>query len=156
MKEILDQVHLRMMTKDDENFIYSSWLKSNKDAIPAKYMHAGTYFVEHKKIIEDKMSNSYILILCDNDDDTQIYGFIVVEDPFVVHFLYVKYNYRQWGLGRHMLTAAVPHIGQRPINDDEERTVETLPTVVTHLPHGWTILKKKFNLTYNPYILHNS
>ncbi len=139
---ISNQVVLREMEKDDESFIYSSWLRSYRGSPITTHMINDVYYDNHKKIIEKLLLEAKVIIACNPEDPSQIYGFICYEDGVpncsVVHYLYVKYPFRKMGLGTHLF--------------DSICSDATL-TIVTHYNSN---IKNKLdnNLIYNPYLLY--
>ncbi len=134
---IYNQIMLRELEKDDESFIYSSWLRSYRSSPISTHMINDIYFDNHKKIIEELLSKANVIIACNPEDPSQIYGFICYEDT-TVHYLYVKYPFRKMGLGRYLF--------------DSVCSDATL-TIITHYNSN---VKSKLNdsLIYNPYLLY--
>ena len=149
-------VKIRDMEEDDIGFVYNTWLKSHRDGVPAKHITNDVYFAEHKKIIEKKLQLSNILMLCDKDDTSQLYGYIVVEQPTdtvnIIHYIYIKYNFRKFGLGKHLLLAAIPAIGTKPVFVSHRPITRSYGFTETK----WGKLKEQYNLVYNPYAIHSN
>ena len=137
-------VKYRTSTLDDKDFIYNSWLKSHRHSEECSRMNNETYYSNHKKIIENILKKANILICCNPEDESQIYGYIAFEymkeyDSFVIHYCYVKYTFRKLGLARNILNAVFPELTKDPI-------------VCTYLGKVYDKLKEKYLLVYNPFL----
>ena len=136
----VNEIKFRPIKDSDKSFIYSSWLKSYRESDLAKHMVNSIYYDYHAKVIEAAMASSTIIIACNDQDEDQLYGYIVfqqIDDVALVHYTYVKFPYRKFGIGRQLFEFAQP--------DTEQFTV------VTHIPRNFEGLSKKLNLVYNPY-----
>lgn len=128
---------LRSPNNSDVDFIYNSWLESYRKT-ENKMTHT-VYYDRFKKILTTIFQKSLVIIACDQKDPTQIFGYIVYEplDPVILHYVYVKFMYRQHGIGKDLLEA---------VRKKEE------PVVCTFANHAFTKLKTKWRLTYNPWL----
>ena len=137
-------IWIRKANQEDVNFIFNSWLKSFRGSLFAKPLNNTVYFTEHHKILERIAKTSEILIACNKDDPTQIYGYICaerVEGIFVLHYAYIKHTYRSMGIAKILLSAFE--------RDPEEAGC------YTHHTRSAERLAPKFNLIYHPYLLIN-
>lgn len=105
---------LRAPTKDDESFIYSSWLQSFRSA-PLVYGVPNTiYFKRFHDVLENlfKASSTRITIACSPDDPEQIFGYSVYSDlPLpVLHWVYVKHPFRGFGIARDLCSRVSPKL----------------------------------------------
>jgi len=133
------------MKSSDTNFVYSTWLKSYRESLFAQSMSNTVYFKEHAAIITKIMESpdTNVTMIVDKDDDDHLYGYVVASvypTTSVIHFCYVKYNYRRLGLMDNTLQTL--HL----INTGT-------PTVVTHIHRNHGFISKRCNLEYNPYLL---
>tara|TARA_R110002126_G_scaffold287977_1_gene441119 strand:- start:310 stop:711 length:402 start_codon:yes stop_codon:yes gene_type:complete len=124
----------RPASADDMNFILNSWLKSYKDSVICENIPANIYYEEHKKTVETHIANSSIIMAVNPEDPDQIFGYCVYEAPMTLHYMYVKYPFRKFGIGKDLYLEAGS------------------PTIVSHLPRDYKTLKKKYGLIYTPYI----
>ena len=141
----LPVIHRRMKPADS-GFIYSTWLKSYRQTQFAYNMSNDTFFHHHKQIIEKTLSNpnTEVTLVCDQADHDHIYGYSVVEKygkANIIHYVYMKHAYRKLGLTKDLLQTQIPNF-------------VTDLTFVTHESRHHKLFKVKFNLEYNPYILH--
>ena len=137
-------VQFRILEAPDEAFVYNAWLKSYKDSPCGKTLINDIFYGNHKlivkKLMEDPLVN--ILLAVNPDDRDQIYGFACVEKTPTVstlHYVYTKYNFRQFGIAKAMVTTIEPDLDKIKF--------------MTHLPRDWRSVVDKFNILYNPYLL---
>ena len=130
-----------IQTQSDEAFLYNAWLKSYKDSPWGKPLINDIFYTNHKEIVKKLLSTSDVLLAVNPQNPDQIYGFAVLEkSPKVslIHYVYVKYNFRKLGLARKLVEAMEPDTGKLKF--------------VTHVPRDIAILKK-FGMVFNPYLL---
>lgn len=138
----LKNVRLRIANDEDLPFIFNSWLKSFRDSFFSRDIPDTIYFSDHHKIIEKILKNSVVMISCNEDDPTQIYGYAVgsQEDGiFVLHYIYVKYTFRSLGIGT-LLLKSFGHSGETA-------------SVYTHHNNLAHKLASKYNFIYHPYLM---
>lgn len=139
----------RRMEEGDTGFIFSTWLKSYRNSEWAKSMSNDVFFSNHKEIVRKILANpnTTVTLICANDAPDQIYGYVVAEivgASAIVHFLYVKYNFRKMG----MMGELMEELGYLSTPDAQSN-------FITHLPRNYTTLKDKYSLEYCPYLLPN-
>jgi ribosomal protein S18 acetylase RimI-like enzyme len=135
---------LRPPQKNDINFIFNSWLKSFIDS-PDNPIKGNAYYSYQHLLINSILSRAEVSILCNPDDLEQIFGFIVYEminNIVVVHWLHVKYSFRQLGFARYIITAI--------LNLAESRGIFNPVITITHRGLSYKHLKDKFKHIYNP------
>lgn len=160
---------LRFAKPEDLPLIFSSWLKSHRDIFfkehetgtdsqkdsellfrktrfinhdDTKFMTRERYFSSYKRHINKLVENSMVLLACDPDTPSQIYGYIVYQklgDFPIVHYAYTKHIYRKLGLMRRLLVEINPN-------------VKTNPTIVTFYNALVRDLRTKYNLVFDPYV----
>lgn len=142
MKIETEDLTFRPLQDSDKAFVFNSWLKSYRNSSFAKSMINEVYFTFHAKLIEQALVSSQVIVAASTVDQTQVYGWIVfrqLDEDTIVHYVYVKFPYRKFGLGEQLLRFASP---------DAEKY-----TIITHEPRNFELLSKKFNLVYNPYLI---
>lgn len=103
------QIQVREFLQPDADFIYSSWLNSYKnDSSFARKIARSVFFKWHKKIVELILNRptTKVMIACFEETPEVILGYLVYErqtDLPVVHFAYVKKDYRQQGIANTLL-----------------------------------------------------
>lgn len=133
---------LRYATEDDQNFIYSSWLKSYRNTEGPNRMSNETYYNNYKKLVKDLINKHSVLLVVNPEDTTQVYGYIcysMYQNIPVVHYIYVKYTYRKLELAKYLVSSIIPKIKQKPI-------------LVTFANRVFDKLKDSYLLIYNPFI----
>lgn len=135
---------IRVAAVEDVPFIFSSWLKSYRDAPAVRSVPNSIYYAEHHGIIESIINspNLVSLVACDPQDESQIFGYLIGEnmgEGFVLHWVYVKYPFRRFGVARLLLNAArqaVPGWLQ-----------------YSHAGKSYDQLTRNKDYIYNPYII---
>jgi GNAT superfamily N-acetyltransferase len=109
----MQQFKLRTIDLDsDLSFIYSSWLKSFKGSRFAKPIDADKYYAAQHDLVEAALKRSKVVVACNHEDQSQIYGWVCVEPHCqypIVHYVYVKHPYRSLGIGKALLEEASHH-----------------------------------------------
>ena len=137
-------VRLRKASQEDVGFIFNSWLKSFKNASFCRNVTNTIYYAEHHKVIERLLKSNETIIACNDNDPSQIYGFInagIIEGIFCLNYIYVKQSFRNFGIGKSLLNA---------FEHDQ-----THASVFTHHTRMAEKLAAKYNMVYHPYLLIN-
>lgn len=140
--------HFREPTADDVAFIYNSWLKSFRgNSAWAKDIPAQIFYDNHKRVLARILGESGVVVACNPESPEQIFGYGVYQPTSahvaVVHFVYVKHPFRRLGIGR-----AIHQTALRLAEHDD-----SLPSVATHITSAWEVLREKWNMVYNPYMI---
>ena len=101
-------IRLRPSVEEDLPFIYNSWLKSYRFSHFGEKITNTIYFTDHHKVLENLIKQSKVIVACNPEDPSQVYGYIVGgarEGVFLLHFLYVKHTFRNMGIGKTLLDA---------------------------------------------------
>jgi ribosomal protein S18 acetylase RimI-like enzyme len=99
-------VRIRPVSQVDVPFIFNSWLKSFRGAFFAKDIHPKTYYGEHHKIVASLLQTCTTYVACDDNDPTNIYGFVCgeyMDGAFVLHYIYVKHTFRNFGIATKLI-----------------------------------------------------
>jgi len=137
-------VRLRVAVAEDISFIFNSWLKSYRNSNQAHLVCNSIYFSEQHKLIERLVKDSKVIVACNNEDPTQLYGYICagnIEGIFCLHYLYVKHSFRGLGIATALINAFEHDVSSAGI--------------FTHMTKPMERLAIRFNLVYHPYILTN-
>lgn len=138
-------VRLRRADESDIGFIFNSWLRSYRNSIFARNITNITFFSEHHKVIEKLVKHGQLVVACDNEDTTHLYGYICadyVDGIFCLHYMYVKHTYRNLGIGKTLLNAFEHDISHAAVYTHHTKMAERLAA--------------KYNMVYHPYILINN
>ncbi len=144
MSKAKPHIRLRKANQEDVGFIFNSWLKSFKFSLFAKNVTNTIYYAEHHKIIERLLKQNETIIACNDDDPSQIYGFINggrVDGIFCLNYVYVKQSFRNLGIGKTLLN----YFEHDPAT----------AAVYTHHTRIAERLAAKYNMVHHPYLLIN-
>jgi ribosomal protein S18 acetylase RimI-like enzyme len=86
----------------DFGFILNSWLKSYRNSKFAKGLKNETYYRNQGELIMGLLATAVTVVACADDDEDQILGYIVGQEPvdgpgYQVHYVYIKHLYRRLG-----------------------------------------------------------
>ena len=138
-------IRLRPLIEDDLAFIFNSWLKSYRFSHLAEKITNTIYFADHHKVIERLIEDSSVVVACNEEDPSQVYGYIVggaLDGIALLHFIYVKHTFRNMGVGKTLLDA---------MGHDKEKA-----GVYTHHTRMADKLAAKYNFVYHPYLMFES
>jgi hypothetical protein len=117
---------LRPAEEDDLGFVIASWVQSYRQQALARDAGAA-YPRQQRRIIQHLLEHANVLVACAPDEPRLILGYAVT-GPQVVHYVYVKQDFRRIGIARALV-----------------RPYLAAPTAFTHkthhpiaLPAGWT------------------
>ncbi len=134
--------YIRAAEESDLNFIYSSWLKAMRRT--TGHIDKEVFYPNHRRLVEALIDKSQILIACSDEDQNQIFGYLVKEERFkvpILHFLYVKSPFRRMGIGTQLFKMiGLPEGALMP---------------VTHFTAYHEYVAPKWGLVYNPYLLRS-
>lgn len=137
---------IRNVTNEDVPFIFNSWLKSFRETgFMANGISNTVYYDGHHKIIQKILQRSEIWVACDERYPDQIFGYAVAEridGIFVLHYVYVKHNFRKTGIAKVLLSM---------FKHDRDQA-----SCCTHLTRLTDRFLMKYNMFYNPYIVLNN
>lgn len=137
-------VILRDFKKEDEAFIYSSWLKSFRDEPTFRKMPNEHFFTLHRKIVEGLIATAKIKLLVMEEDKDHLLGFICFDNSKafdILHFMYIKTSFRKLKLSRVLL--------------DEALSKDERPCYYTHHTYGAEFIAPSINAVYYPYRILN-
>ena len=108
---------LRAYVEDsDGNFLRRGWASSMRRSPWSRGVPGSVFWPSHHALMRRLIPASTILVASDPADAEHIYGCVVAQNGGVrpvVHWLYVKGDYRRLGLGSALLEAITE--GRRPI-----------------------------------------
>ena len=99
-----------------------------------------TYYNLFKEVVGKALQTSNIIIVCNPDDSSQVYGYLCYkyeDDIPVIQYVYVKFTYRKLGIARDLIKSVIP-------------TIKSSPVVVTHANRIFDSLQKSHLLIYKP------
>lgn len=102
------EVAIREARPDETNLIYVTWLKSYAQSSFAKGMVQTVYEDRQRRLINEILKrNAKTLVAHAPEEPDAVLGWLVLEEPATVHYLFVKEHFRRLGVGT-ALVAAVP------------------------------------------------
>lgn len=123
---------------DARSLIFATWLKSYQNSsLFAKGVPRETFFAQHHKVIERILERAEVRLAVLPDDPSVVFGWAVTE-PGLVHYVYVKPDFRKYGIARALLA----HVAGEPwryshstyiLRDLRERKV--IPDTVMYDPY---------------------
>jgi ribosomal protein S18 acetylase RimI-like enzyme len=134
---------IRQAIPEDLNFIFATWSKSYwTEAQLAKQVRKSVFFTEYQQVI-DRLLTLADVHVASNDDGSTIYGYIITQQPNILHWVYVKNAFSGLGLAKDL----VQHCKDRGFLVGDQ-------FVITHLTKDAEgILRNHTEFTYNPFLL---
>ena len=131
------EVSVRPANKDDEPFIFSSWLRCYRSSAFASNIPSDVYFSWHHRIVEGLLLRATTLIVHPEGQPTVILGYLCCEPRRnLIHFVSVKKAFRSVGLAHVLIEAS---------------GIDLATAQFTHgTPEMSWIINKLPNLKYNP------
>jgi len=89
----------------DEDFLFTTFLKSYRNSSFARAIPTPIYFYCQRKRIERLIENKNveILIATDPENTDVIYGYAIIESGCILHYVFVKNNFRMLGIASKLL-----------------------------------------------------
>ncbi len=99
-------VHITEAQPAHHNFIKSTWLKSFflGKASFCENLTPGTFYYEHASLVERCLKRAKVLIAESKDSPDVAIGYVCYE-PEVIHYIYVRHQFKRFGIGRALLAA---------------------------------------------------
>ena len=173
-----EPLRLRAYTDDDLSFILNSWLLSDYRSARFAGMRKTLFFNEREPQLKLIIARAGVLIACSSSSPTTILGWVCAETyklegevEAVIHFGYVKKEFRRFGIGKHLydeatkLTELLPwsttqfatvadHVGKCEIvdwnnTDKPKRRMAYRPKVIINQPNR---MANTFKHAYNPFL----
>lgn len=137
---------IREMRPEDRGFIFGNFLKSAHGAYAYRNMPLPAFQHFGAKLLDQLIERSQVLVVSEKADPDTLIGFAVAERPFrkmesiVLHFIYVKHDYRESGLGSALIKA---------LGHDGKNT----QLFATHMTVAWFHVGPRFGAVHNPFFL---
>ena len=95
---------IRPGSKTDWPMVADAWVNTHRASSRATKMSEKSAFFSHQhRMVERLLKRAQVRIAAPPDDDFTVLGFAVLEEPGVVHMVYVKAPFRKLGLARALL-----------------------------------------------------
>lgn len=124
---------LRNLTKEDENFIYNSYLKSFHSYYPMKFVPDILYFKPQSECLDFLLDTATCLVACFPEDPDEIIGYCIyqnVTEALVLHYIYIKRQHRDKGMAADIIRQIIGDntmIIASHICDDYSKLKHTIP-----------------------------
>ncbi len=101
-------VAIREAGPGDEGFLFRTWLEGHRVGSPAfgSRLRKDAYFALHHDKVERLLSRSQVWIACLEDAPDVIAGYIVVEQPNVIHWAFIRDGFKRLGILRLLIAAS--------------------------------------------------
>ena len=125
-------VEVREATPDDRGFIVQAWLRGYQRSPEVEVLTGPEYSPAQRDLINRILARGQAWIIFNREIPTQYFGFVVSErdsslEVAVVHWVYVKKEFRDLGLARALLLRAtgaaktIYYTHRAPRRADEEK-----------------------------------
>ena len=106
---------LRPFRESDRNFVTRGWTSEMRRAAFSRHVPQNVYWPSQHNLVADLLRLATTIIACDPQDEEHVYGCIVYQpaELAIVHWCYVKGDYRRVGLASALVVAAIGD--KRPI-----------------------------------------
>jgi len=134
--------HVRQAEIGDIPFISDTWLMSYRRSKTMRSLGPQEYFVRQRPVMESIMGRSF-MVVGQEPRSGELLGYVVFEKSqagTIIHWLYTKLIFRNFGIGRELL--------ERAVGNDRPIWYTHKPTAV----YG-AKLAKLINAQYNPKFL---
>lgn len=136
-------MQVRMATDADVSYLMKSWLESYKrESRFASRMASDVFFPHHRRLVTDIICRANTVMACDAEDTSHLIGFACgerVDDILLMHFIYVKFGFRQFGVAKKLMEAF-------EFKKDE-------PVITSHWTYTLDLIAPRYRVVYNPYLL---
>jgi hypothetical protein len=145
-REPLPQCVIREARTEDRGFMFANYLSSAHGSFAYRNMPRPAFDHYGSRLLEELLDRCQPLVVERKDSPGELIAFSVSERPLrnldhiVLHFLYIKYAYRQQRLGAAVI---------KTLGHDPKRT----QLFCTHMTTAWWFVGPKFGAIYNPFYL---
>lgn len=141
---------IRPMQAGDRSYIIKTWVLSLRSQFPFSEMCSDA-IAKYSKRVESLLDTADVLVACDTERPDLVYGFICYEqgkylgvDAPTLHFIHVRYKFRENGIASQMFYTAFP------------KHEDVTYTHITKALH-YAKLKEKWKLRhYDPYYIEGA
>jgi len=131
---------IRQPKDSDISFIYATWLNSYHYDSWTKQIQKSIFFDNYKLVIDEILNNSKIKIACTKIDQDIILGYLVYDEPHILHYCFVKQDFRRFGIANSLVADSI---------DTKS------PITITHRTKSiLSLLEPKKNISFNPFKLY--
>jgi ribosomal protein S18 acetylase RimI-like enzyme len=128
---------LRDCKEADESFIYDSWLRNHRHSKSNDHLDNDTYYTQQRALISQYIKEGSVVIACNEEDPSQIFGYIVFKKPNSLYYIFVKLAFRKMGVANLLMYSAFELVIK------EKKTI-----FCNHSNHLFYTFKPKYNLVF--------
>lgn len=136
-------IRIRAATDADVGYVLKSWLETyRRESLWAKHMENEVFYPRHRAVVTELVEQDDTIVAVNANDPAHLLGFACgrrVKNALVIHFVYVKFAFRNFGVGRALLST-FEWDGKEPVT-------------ATHWTHSVDGLSRTKPILYNPYLL---
>jgi hypothetical protein len=135
---------IRDKIKEDESYIYNSYLKSYYKNYPIKLVPQTLYFRGQAKVMDFLLENANVQVFVFPEDTNEIIGYIIyqyVADALVIHYIFIREMFQ----GQKIATEIIKSLTYK----------DTFLIIATHLTDNFKHLRNvsETRLIYDPFLL---
>ena len=106
---------LRAFRESDRNFVVRGWASEMRRASFSRHVPPDVYWPSQHELVAQLLSLATTIVACDPENNEHVYGAVVYQpaELAIVHWVYVKGDYRRIGLAASLVAAAIGD--KRPI-----------------------------------------
>lgn len=107
MTQLGNELKIRPAIGEDLNFIFDTFRESLRtDSSLGRSCKASVFKKEFAKVIDYILETSEVLIACMSSDENVILGYLIYEEPQIIHYAFTKRAFRKMGIQAALLTKA--------------------------------------------------
>ena len=100
----------RKFKESDRDYLTRSILMSYlSGSQEIRKINKDSYLTAHNKTVNGLLDNCQCVVVCDGEDEDLIYGFVIyqqMKDWDVLHYVYVRKDFRGRGIGKDLIKTA--------------------------------------------------
>lgn len=114
MTSIVIPVVFRPMTRDDDPIVYDSWLGSLADELEIDDPDERRRFKRGQKpVVDGLLARGRTIVAAPRKEPDRVAGWVCVEAPDILHFVFVKRDFRRGQIARRLMEqAALPRVAR--------------------------------------------
>lgn len=97
----MSKLIIRDMVEEDRSLIMNSWLRSYRKS-PDSNLYDTAFFASYRPIAEYLLKRAQVKVVVPEGDENLILAYMVCE-PGVLHWIYVKRDFRKQGIAKLLL-----------------------------------------------------
>ena len=101
-------VQIRQARESDLALVYKTWIDTYAESNFARKVRRALYPVRQRNLINQILARptTHVLVACVPDDEETLLGWAVLETPNVIHYAFMKKDFRRFGIAEDLCRAA--------------------------------------------------